>query len=159
MTIFLDLDGVMITEWSDTQPKERLFEGFAKPFQPEAVAIINELIKTEKAKIVLSSDWRFMFRRDKLDEFFRFNNINKSPFPMPYDFRSHFLEKERMEKLERARSKEIETYVKEYELKKFIIFDDLKLTCFPEHFVNTEFRTGLTYDYRDAIAQICRLDG
>lgn len=158
VTIFLDLDGVLITQWSELQPRKKWFKEFAKPFQPEGVKIINKIIEERETKIVLSSDWRYMFNEQMLADFFKYNNINQKPIPMPYDYRHEFTKKEGLLNYkELRRCKEIETYVNEYKVKEFIIFDDLELICFPNNFIKTEFPDGLTDIYRERIEKILKL--
>jgi len=90
--IFLDIDGVMITQWSEIQPRKTYFKDFAKPFSPESVDVLNYIIESANAEIVLSSDWRHVFNKEILEEFFNFNGIYSAPIPMPYDYHYDFQE-------------------------------------------------------------------
>ena len=153
--IFLDLDGVLITQWSELQPIETRFKEFAKPFQKQGVDIINQIIDEYNAEIVLSSDWRYVFNKQMLGEYFKMNEINQIPIPMPYDYRSEFRDKKSYPNYkELRRSKEIEMYVTEHKIKRFVIFDDLALMCFPDNFIKTEFSIGLTIEYKERVKTI-----
>jgi len=155
--IFLDIDGVMITQWSEKQPRKKYFKDFAKPFSPESVEVLNYIIETANIEIVLSSDWRHVFNEQMLEEFFNFNGIKIAPIPMPYDYVHEFRDLNKYpNRKELKRSKEISTYVKEYKLEHFVIIDDMKLECFPEHFVQTQSDVGLLLKHKEQIINILK---
>ena len=61
MIIFLDFDGVIVTERSNCG----LF-GLPTNFDPEAIDALNMLIKQTNADIVISSTWRHLFTFEEL---------------------------------------------------------------------------------------------
>jgi len=143
--LFLDIDGVLITEWSNLQPRNAWFKDFAKPFSPESVEVINQIIEQFDLQIVLTSDWKYVFELKHLIEFFEFNNINAKPKLMPYDYRGEFRDRVKFPNYkELRRTKEISTYITEFRPSNFLIIDDLDLSSFGKNFVRTEPETGLT---------------
>jgi len=142
--IFLDLDGVLITNWSDQQPIEKRFKQFGKPFNPEGVEVIKHIIDNFDAVIVLTSDWRYIFNQNQLIEYFAYNNVFAKLTPMPYDYRIDFRDKTQYPNYkELRRSKEIQVYVEEYKPNNFVIIDDMDLVCYQNKFVKTNTVTGL----------------
>ena len=75
--IFLDIDGVLLSERAWAQPENKallddvcLWERHSQSqavleravFDPEAVDLVNQLAKRAEAKIVISSNWRITYR-------------------------------------------------------------------------------------------------
>jgi len=157
--IFLDIDGVLITNWSEYQAKKTWFKNFVKPFNPISVEVLNFIIETFEAEIVLTSDWRHVFNEKMQEEFFNFNGINYAPKLMPYDYVHEFKDVNKFpNRRELKRSKEIETYVKEYKLSRFVIIDDMNIYCFPNHFVQTISDNGLEIKHKQIISEILKQD-
>jgi len=124
--IFLDIDGVLATHWSITQPRATWSNQYMYPFDPVRVGHLNELINISSAEIVITSDWRLTFDTlEKLKGVFEHNKVVKSPIGITQDFSFD-------------RDSEIEEYVSRHNLEEFVILDDLSLACFPHHFIFIE---------------------
>jgi|GEM_PF-158079 len=133
--IFLDIDGVLSTGWGQNKRRSKWFDENGYPFDPHCVKVLNRILKVSGAEIILSSDWRFNYSDlEKLNQLFKFNNVSKSPIDTTI---LKYL----------GREEEVETYVRENEIKDFVILDDISLTCFPSNFVWVNPGTGLTKEY------------
>jgi len=139
--LFLDIDGVMITSWSQNQPREKWFNKDMAPFTPESINTLNAIVRQTGAKIIISSGWRHELGDHGLMECFTFNRINTFPYPLPFDFRETE-ESEDAEKYQR-RCNEIEAYLNSRNVGGFVIIDDVSLPCFSEHQVNPDQEQGL----------------
>lgn len=147
---FLDIDGVIATdnENIDIVTKDFMNENvWAKelkvpyPFNQGCVAILNDILKQTDADIVLSSDWKKHWTLEQLDIIFKKNGVIKSPIDItPKDFIS-------FRNIERNRAHQIEKYIKDNEVEKYVIVDDLWLEFYLEeskpNFVRTEGYYGI----------------
>lgn len=125
--IFLDIDGVLATEECSFKPEHELY---AYPFNKDCVRIFNEILLETDAQIILSSDWRLMFHDlETLDLVFKHNGIIKSPVDITPNLSN--------------RSLEIETYIKENNIKSFVILDDMDLKVFPDKFIRCNINEGI----------------
>jgi len=128
--VFLDIDGVLATNESQRVKKKYWYDERSYPFEKKCVRNFNALLNTTNAEIVLSSSWKLFYSLNELNEIFKFNSVNKSPIDITEELGD--------------RNLEIEKFAKNNDLKKFVIFDDLSLICFPERFIKTEGIYGLT---------------
>lgn len=71
--IFLDIDGVLVTDFRRSNSEEIDGELYHK-FNEECVSNLNDLVKDTNSKIVVSSTWRH-FGIDALRKIFKHNNI------------------------------------------------------------------------------------
>lgn len=125
--IFLDIDGVLATDECSYKPEHELY---AYPFDKECVRLFNEILLETDAQIILSSDWRLMYHElETLDLLFKHNGIIKSPIDVTPNLSN--------------RSLEIETYIREKQIKSFVILDDMDLKVFPDRFIRCNINEGI----------------
>jgi hypothetical protein len=139
--LFLDIDGVMVTPWSENQPPKKWFNTDMAPFTRESVNALNAIVQQTGAKIIVASDWRHELGDHGLMECFVFNQVKAFPYPLSFDFRESE-ETEDARKYQR-RCKEIEAYLDSRNAGGFVIVDDVALPCFSEHQVNPDKEEGL----------------
>ncbi len=122
--IFLDVDGVL----NNAKTMVRM-----KMLDDKCIIRLKKILDNTNAKIVLSSTWRL--RKDsigiKLYEAFKKNGID----PKLLIGRTPHLYK---------RENEINQWIRNHNVNKWIAIDDMSLKLPEEHFVNTSFFTGLT---------------
>lgn len=139
ITIFLDIDGVLATEYCSGLKNHELY---SYPWDKECVDIFNHITSQFECNIVLSSEWRIMYNNDleMLDELFKHNGVTKSPNDVTPN-------------LHRKRGLEIETYVKEHELTNFIILDDEELNIYPDQHIECSLENGIKQLQQEIIAR------
>ena len=134
--IFLDIDGVLATTrqfYSKKLHKEWNTYGFDK----KCVRILNEILDETKAIIILSSDWKYHYDLETMNDIFKWNGVNTTITdyaPSLWGVRYFALSE-----LEACRSEEITKYVIEHKIKKWVAIDDLDMGEFlaEENFVLT----------------------
>ena len=156
--VFLDIDGVLVTEhyllqlernrdsWRDKQ-------GHAH-FCPRCLANFELLIKQTGAKVVLSSTWRF-YLADTVGvaAFFRSRGVKFDIFDVTPRFRSS------SKKISEypTRGEEIQSWIEAHpEVTRYCILDD-DLRILPEqhpYWVRTSFRYGFTKSKLDQALQV-----
>lgn len=129
--IFLDIDGVLAPEANSRLEQH---PEFSYPFDMECVNVLNDVIRTTEAEIVLTSDWRVNFENNlsELNRLFKYNSLIKGPIDVTPDFSKN-------------RNKEIASYVNKNKAKidSFVIIDDMPLTVHSLRFVNTKLEIGI----------------
>ena len=149
--IFLDIDGVLATNLQFQMNKQKFQEKNAwadelrvpYPFDPGCVKILNEIIETTDAEIVLSSDWKLHWNILELHEIFKSNGVIKSPRTTTLDLTNPNYG------LEEERAYQIDTFIKRFKPKKYVIIDDLEVGSKMEtlegqdRYVKTRDREGL----------------
>lgn len=149
--IFLDVDGVISTEkqFNMNAQKFRSKNDWASelavpyPFDPECVKILNEIIETTDAEIVLSSDWKLHWNILELHEIFKQNGVIKSPRTATLDITKEGFN------LKEERAYQINEFIDKFKPKQYVIIDDLSIGSYlgsPEaqdRFVMTRSREGL----------------
>jgi hypothetical protein len=135
--IFLDIDGVMNSETYhknlDTKKKNW------QRFEPEAVKMIKKLVEEFAAKIVISSIWRFVAKKELATELKETGLINH----LHTDWKTPIIEPGH-------RGKEIKMWLSEHpEIKEFVIIDDDSdvLEVFNDNFVRTDYYDGLQAEH------------
>ena len=132
-TIFLDLDGVLATDYELFEIvtmdfyslKENLWAIELKvpyPFDKDCVRVLNEIITETDADVVLSSDWKKHWTLEQLDIIFKKNGIIKSPIDITTNKTSSYMDHEK------NRAYQIEDYVKNNNIKNFVIIDDMYIS-------------------------------
>jgi hypothetical protein len=149
--IFLDIDGVIATnkQFFMNSQKFRDKNDWAKelrvryPFDKGCVKILNEILTETGAEIVLSSDWKMGGSLEDLDVIFKQNDVIKSPIDItPNEWVS-------MSNTTKNRAYQIELYLMNNKVDKYVVIDDLpvgefmKLTEDDDKFVLTNDREGL----------------
>lgn len=149
--LFLDIDGVIATEeqymrrrdkfWRSTEWAKEL--GVPYPFDEKCVKILNQIVEETEAEIIITSDWRLHWDLVLLSQIFQHNGIEKLPRSMtkikPVSFG----------RLNMNRANEILDFINHFDLKQFVILDDLDLAEFLDkgdaknRFVRTKDSQGL----------------
>ena len=136
--IFLDIDDVMVTSKQYFGKYHKKYDGH--PFDSKCVNVLNEIIMKTNPIIIISSDWKYHFTISKLNEIFFLNSVNTvvdsvTPSSWGVIFKS-------MQQLEECRAYEINKYVKENEITKWVAIDDLDLNVWiPQNFVRCTHAT------------------
>ena len=128
--IFLDIDGVIALEEQFMRNRPKFWKkhewakelGVPYPFDEKCVALLNEIIEETNAEIVISSDWRLHWDLVLMAEIFTRNGIKKMPRSMTKNMPVS------MSWLEKNRANEIEAFISHFDLKQFVILDDLDLS-------------------------------
>ena len=130
--IFLDIDDVMVTSNQYFGKYHKEYNGHA--FDKKCVMVLNSIIEKTKPIIIISSDWKLHFTQTQLSQIFVINGVNAvvdgvTPSSWGVMFTS-------LQQLEECRAYEINKYVKEHEITKWVAIDDLDLKAWiPENFV------------------------
>ena len=134
--IILDIDGVLATStqyYLKPTSKSWLKKFNVYPFDKKCVYVFNEILRETNAEIILSSDWRFHFNLEQLDEIFKLNNVIKSPINCTLDLSYYFENKNQISKI---RQFEIKEYLKKNNIKSYVVIDDLDLSeSFDKEFI------------------------
>jgi len=149
--IFLDIDGVLATNKQFFMNSQKFKDknawakelGVRYPFDKGCVKILNEILTETSAEIVLSSDWKMGRSLEDLDIIFKQNGVIKSPIGItPNEWVS-------ISFTTKNRAYQIELYIKNNKVDKYVVIDDLpvgefmKLTNDDDKFVLTNDREGL----------------
>lgn len=147
---FLDIDGVIAidNEHFNIITKDFMNENvWAKelnvpyPFNSGCVAVLNNILKQTNADIVLSSDWKKHWTLEQLDIIFKENGVIKSPIDITNNDYVSF------SNYEKNRAHQIEKYIKEHNIEKYVIVDDMLLDFYldnsKEKFVRTDSLDGI----------------
>ena len=142
-TLFMDIDGVLTTEWSFSQPL-RFLDALTsyEPYVPESVEALNAIIKAFDANIIIHSSRRYQFSEEEFKVIWSESGIcygNLSVLPRYGDEDDKWFDHPNEEK--------------EYDLKKiitlngmrqeyFIVLEDERLKVSNLYLVNSG--TGLT---------------
>ena len=130
--IFLDFEGVMLTDHGWDASPERWFDGQMRPFAPQSVQALNWLTQRTGAGVVLTSTWRRMF--PGLAQFARmFAHFGLSRGPVG-----------KTPLLGQRREGEIAQYLHENPVSAYVVLDDMRLALPEDRFVWIDQRHGLT---------------
>jgi len=134
--IFLDIDGVLATSNQYRTNKKNWHPMYdCYRFDEKCVKVFNDIIEKTNPIIILSSDWKDHYTIAQMNEIFEWNGVNTkvSDITMP----SWGVQFTSLQQLEECRSYEINKYVVEHELKRWVAIDDLNLKLWlPENFVH-----------------------
>jgi hypothetical protein len=144
--IFLDIDGVLATnkEYSTNRTKFMEKYPWAKELRVPygwnkgCVEILNEILDSTNAEIVISSDWRFHWDLDELDIIFKENGVKKSPL-----FGTIKNKRKMSSDLEDDRVYQISEWVKLNKPEKWVAIDDMNLSSLGPNFFRTKDSEGL----------------
>lgn len=137
-TIFLDIDGVMVTDQSEIILHPKFMRG---SFDSGCVDILNEIVEIINPNIVISSDWKNL-SIESLNEIFSDFGVNAIVNDVTIDlwgtkFKSY-------QQLEECRSEEILDFVNKHKLTNWIAVDDLfLLPWMPNNFVHCFNKKGI----------------
>ena len=147
--IFLDIDGVICLsrEWGSRARKLKRWElegGEGEPpvtirlddFNKIAVDVLNDIILTSGADLVISSDWRLYATLDEMKDLFHQFGVIKGPVDFTPELQT-------LTKHANIRVDEINLWLSKHpEVTKWVAIDDLDLSEL-ENFVKTREREGL----------------
>lgn len=108
----------------------------------EAIGNLKKLLDESKAKIVITSNWRYL-GFDYLKRLFKIHGLDKYLLEMTMDYQqfdekivAKYKEIEKYGIFIRNRVLEINEYLNSHEVSQFVIIDDIDLSnFFPDHFV------------------------
>ena len=147
--IFLDIDGVICLsrEWGSRKRKIKRWElegGEGKPpvtirlddFNKIAVDVLNDIILTSDADIVISSDWRLYASLDEMKDLFHQFGVIKGPIDFTPELQTST-------KHANIRVDEINLWLSKHsDIKKWVAIDDMDLSDL-DNFVKTRESEGL----------------
>jgi hypothetical protein len=147
--IFLDIDGVIClsVEWGSRARKLKRWElegGEGEPpvtirlddFNKMAVDVLNDIILTSGADLVISSDWRLYATLDEMKDLFHQFGVIKGPIDFTPELQT-------TTKHANIRVDEINLWLSKHtEVTKWVAIDDLDLSEL-DNFVKTREREGL----------------
>ena len=127
--IFLDIDGVLATDKEFMRNRTKFWKKHPAmaelkvpyPWNEDAVKVFNEILDKTNAEIVLTSDWRLHWNLDELKGIFTWNNVKKYPIAVTGDV---FIG---TGNLEMTRASEIGDYIREFNVKNYVVIDDLNI--------------------------------
>ena len=127
--IFLDIDGVLATnkEFMTNRTKFRKkypeMDELKVPYawNKDAVKVFNEILDVTGAEIILSSDWKLHWDLDDLKKIFEWNGVKKHPIAVTNN------EYTSISNLTMNRAAEIEDYVRDNDIKNYVVIDDLNV--------------------------------
>jgi len=120
--LYTDIDGVL-SLGSEVNPKNTKW-GFVHRFNKKAVEIYNEILEKTNADIIITSDWKFHFTLEQLQEIFiEWAGIIKKPIDL-----TPYISGGSLQQLEEYRAKEILQHIEQYKPDNWVAIDDLKLT-------------------------------
>ena len=146
--IFLDNDGVIcLSENWGSRRKKQIKEGrsMGTPtselsvnarfdnFNPKAIKVLNTILETTGAEIVVSSDWRFHATLEELGEYYVSQGIKKKPIATTDNFKDIFPKEWSALRfradLELERSMEIQHWLENHpEVTHWVAIDDLDMS-------------------------------
>ena len=147
--IFLDIDGVICLsrEWGSRKRKIKRWElegGDGQPpvnirlddFNKIAVDVLNDIILTSDADIVISSDWRLYASLDEMKDLFHQFGVIKGPIDFTPELQTST-------KHANIRVDEINLWLSKHsDIKKWVAIDDMDLSDL-DNFVKCREREGL----------------
>lgn len=136
--LFLDIDGVM------TSDNGKLNKSFLYPFSDSCVQVLNEILRLNKVRVILTSSWRTVFDAEKQNQIFKENGVIQTPADQTKDIGY------------KHRSLEIKEYLQSRKVESFVILDDMDIAGFADNFVKIDPKTGLTEGYIERINQILK---
>jgi transcriptional regulatory protein LevR len=110
------------------------------PFDLKCVKVLNEIIEKTNPIIIISSDWKAHFTVSQLSQIFVENGVNAVVDSVTgSSWGVMFIS---LKQLEECRAYEINKYVKEHEITKWVAIDDLDLKPWiPDNFVRCTHST------------------
>jgi hypothetical protein len=128
-TIFLDIDGVLATNKQFSRNREKFKHNYKwaeeydvpYPYDEGCVKILNEIVESTGAQIVLSSDWKLHYNLGTMGKIFEANGIKTNPVDTTEDFGYSGL------LLEMWRASEIVSYIDKHDVGQWVVIDDLNM--------------------------------
>lgn len=124
----------------------------------ESIETLHSIIEQTNAKVVISSDWKYEYTIDVLQNIF----INAGIKAEIFDYTPDIIPKTG-QSLEKVRVDEINKYIRQNDVANYVAVDDMDLVSagFPEsHFVQTRFSVGLKENgLRDTCIELFNTNG
>jgi len=136
--IFLDIDDVLTTSYQQNALRKNWHEEYSRyHFDKKCVMVLNEIIKKTNPHIILTSDWKYGFTIERMNEIFKLNRVNG--VISDYTRSLWGIRFKTFQELDECRATEILKYVEEYQVENYIAIDDLDLSPWidDKHFVRT----------------------
>lgn len=140
--IFLDIDGVLNSdEFFKKRGQNEKVNKLPHPldeFDPDCVERLNKIVEETKAKIVISSDWRFTLGIENIfkEIGFKYKIYGKTPYRFG------------------LRHEEIHEWLDNHKVDNYVILDDISFQNFKnegEKFIQTDSQYGLTEEIKQKI--------
>ena len=133
--ILLDLDGVLATTTQYYTNKKKWHPMYdCYRFDETCVKVFNQIVEKTDPIIIISSDWKDRYTIAVLNEIFKWNGVKANVSDVTSS--SWGVQFTNLQQLEECRSYEINKYIKEHEITKWVAIDDLDLKLWiPENFV------------------------
>jgi len=145
--LFLDIDGVLSSLASQSQPKVEISwaipeERLVEDFDPDCIARLITIVKQTGASIVISSSWRKLFEKQTLVNHFKKYGID-CIVDMTPDLKQH-------------RGLEIQAWLNEHkDIEKFAILDDDNdMFHLAPYLIKTNWKYGLTEDNANKVIEM-----
>jgi hypothetical protein len=133
--ILLDLDGVLATTtqyYTNRKKWHPMYDCYR--FDETCVKVFNTIVEKTDPIIIISSDWKDRYTIAVLNEIFEWNGVKAKVSGITSS--SWGVQFTSLQQLEECRSYEINKYVNENQLEKWVAIDDLDLKLWiPENFV------------------------
>ena len=133
--VFIDIDGCLATTrqyYSNKKHWHPTFECYR--FDEKCVRVFNEITDEINPVLILSSDWKYHYRLEQINEIFEWNGVHSriSDFTQS----SWGVEFKSFQQLEECRAYEILQYVINHNVQNYVAIDDLDLKQWiPDNFV------------------------
>ena len=122
---FLDIDGVLATTYQFGSKKTHPVHN-SYPFDVKCVKVFNKICEAINPIIILSSDWKYHYSIDQMNEIFEWNGIKTKI--TDFTSSSWGVKFTCLTQLEECRADEILKYVNENQIQNYIAIDDLDLS-------------------------------
>lgn len=134
----LDIDGVLANSHQFNTNRKKWHPNYGcYPFDEKCVKVFNTIIEEINPIIILSSDWKYHYTIEQMNEIFKWNNVNARVSDITNDLWGERFTS--LQQLEECRASEILLYVEEHQIINWFAIDDLDLSPWisSEHFVRT----------------------
>jgi hypothetical protein len=155
--LFIDIDGVLVTPWSLSQPQIAIDDiTYYEPYAAESVGALNMLIRHFNADIVIHSTRRYQYSLEEFKEIWKISGIlfNKlSVLPRYGDMEDQWFNSPNEEK-----EYDLKRFIAKYAVQKedYLILEDISLKMPNLYLVDSN--TGLTTDDAEKIISLPGID-
>ena len=125
--LFLDHDGVICLPDNFGSRWNGNGNGVFDNFDKKAIKVLNKIIDETDCEIVVTSDWRLHCDLEFMSEFYLNQGINKKPIGYTESLNQHPT-LEGLDKLIERRVREINKYIVDNNVQKWVVVDDLNLS-------------------------------
>lgn len=149
--LFLDFDGVIITDRAYFTINKKIPNEPMMVIDPIGLKLIDNLCNNFDLSVVISSTWRKEYDCKTILRSHGFSAKFHKDINTPV-----YKEVKLSESAASVRKKEIKKWLEKHpDTNIYIIFDDLELSDFGDHFISTDFYDGISSrNYLDAISNL-----